>query len=89
LRAGLFLVSKKFIHSESDDFHKFLFPVLHDYAESRDKKKGYLPVPILPDLFYYCCSEMKCANEVNSLLGGFTYFKLVNQSPSLKLGESI
>jgi len=29
---------------ESDDFHKFLFPVLHDYAESRDIniKKGVL-----------------------------------------------
>lgn len=62
---------ENFIHSISDDFHTLLFPVLHDYAESERyilKKGGYLPVPILPDLFYYCCSEMKCANEVNKQL---------------------
>jgi hypothetical protein len=36
LRAGL-LVSEIFIQKKNDDFHmKVLFPVLHDYAESRD-----------------------------------------------------
>ena len=48
---------------ESDDFSFFLFPVLHDYAESREQDNwGYLPVPISSDLLQVA-SEMKCANE--------------------------
>jgi hypothetical protein len=61
-------------------FIKFLFPVLHDYAESRDiNPRGTCQCRFC--LIYFSIdlySEMKCANEVNnSIFVGFTC--LVNE----------
>jgi len=39
-------------------------PSLRDNIKK--ERKGHLPVPILPDLFYCGCTEMKRANEVNN-----------------------
>ena len=55
MRAGLFGECENSFIPKGDDFHNFLFPVLHDYAEfERPKKEGYLPVPTLPDPFSCC-----------------------------------
>jgi hypothetical protein len=74
LRAGLFWVSGKFICSKNDDFHNFSSPSYTTMLSREIIKKGYLPVPILPDCFfycyYYCYSKMKCANDVDSQLVG-------------------
>lgn len=66
-------MSEKFICFKNDDFHNFSSPSYTTMLSREIIKKGYLPVPILPDSNYpfYCCySKMKCANDVNSQLVG-------------------